>query len=179
MVDAMSCGVATSGRSIMRIRACVVLLALLVVLSGCELSPSFSAKRWASQRQALERQIPLHEAISPAELVEALKADVATPKGWSSASQRNGHLYTHYQWKSPSKATAFGVAYLRLPLPVSVQTIIWFAKNEYAKKGDDGELLDVWTDAIGRRWLEAQNTKYHVQAYVVTEGREAWVVYYG
>jgi len=40
-------------------------------------------------------------------------------------------------------------------------------------------VLGQWTDALGRPWFEAQNSKYHIRGYVVTKGFEAWVIYCG
>ena len=88
-------------------------------------------------------------------------------------------LYTHEQWRSPSSLTGVGVAYVRLPLPLSSKAIAWFAKQEYGKKAADGRIIAEWTDELGRSWFEAENKKYHVRGYVTTRGLEAWIVYSG
>jgi hypothetical protein len=66
-----------------------------------------------------------------------------------------------------------------MPIPLSAQTLIWFAKQEYAKSRKDGRLTTEWTDSIGRPWFEAENAKYHVRGYAVVKGLDAWIVYYG
>jgi hypothetical protein len=92
---------------------------------------------------------------------------------------KHAALYTDMQWRSPSKMTGVGAAYVRLPIPLPASALVWLAKQEYSKKAQDGELVGQWTDELGRPWFEAQNTKYHVRGYVVTRGFEAWIIYCG
>ena len=64
-------------------------------------------------------------------------------------------IYTHQQWRSPTRITGVGVAYLRLPIPLSPKAILWFAKSEYnKKKTSEGRDLGQWVDATGRHWFE-------------------------
>jgi hypothetical protein len=72
-----------------------------------------------------------------------------------------------------------GVAYVHLPIPVPASMIVWLAKQEYGKRGEEGQLLGEWTDQLGRPWFEAQNAKYHVRGYVITRGFDAWIIYCG
>jgi hypothetical protein len=102
-------------------------------------------------------------------------------------------LYSHQQWRSPSASAGVGVAYIHTPIPLSTDMLVWFAKNEYAKRqasGDKsgattrpadigGRLIGEWTDSLGRHWFEAESTKYHVKGYAMTRGCEAWIVYSG
>jgi hypothetical protein len=83
------------------------------------------------------------------------------------------------QWRSPTKMTGVGVAYIHMPLPFPARMITWLAQKEYSKKADDGKILGEWEDALGRPWFEAENTRYHVRGYVVTKGFEAWIIYCG
>ena len=66
-------------------------------------------------------------------------------------------------------------------LPLSAKAIIWFAKGEYQKKDKDqsGKQIGQWTDALGREWFEAENSKFHVRGCVMTRGFEAWIIYTG
>jgi hypothetical protein len=69
-----------------------------------------------------------------------------------------------------------------LPIPLPAQAIVWFAKNEYLKRAKDqhdGKLIGQWTDSLGREWFEAENSKYHVRGYAMTQGSQAWIVYSG
>jgi hypothetical protein len=93
--------------------------------------------------------------------------------------QSTSSLYTHQQWKSPSTRTGIGVAHVRMPLPISMRMLMWVAKREYTKKGNDGRIVSEWTDDLGRPWFEAENDKYRVRGYVVVSGFQAWVIYFG
>jgi hypothetical protein len=68
---------------------------------------------------------------------------------------------------------------IRLPLPLSAEMVCWFAKREYTKKAQDGKIIREWKDALGRRWFEAENNKYHVRGYCMVQGFQAWFVYFG
>jgi hypothetical protein len=103
------------------------------------------------------------------------------PSEWEAMPAQSNALFTHRQWRSPSRATGVGIAHIGLPWPVSAKTVIWFAKTQYGKKAEasGGRFIDEWTDALGREWFEAENEKYHVKGYAVTSGFDAWVVYVG
>jgi hypothetical protein len=88
-------------------------------------------------------------------------------------------FYTNMQWRSPSRNTGVGVAFVKMPLPLPAKAIAWLAQKEYAKRADDGKILATWEDALGRPWFEAENTRYHIRGYVVTKGFEAWIIYCG
>jgi len=104
---------------------------------------------------------------------------VAMPQKWEALPPKKAALYTDMQWRSPSRMTGVGVAYVRLPIPLSAKTIAWLAEREYSKSASDGRLLGSWEDALGRPWFEAENTRYHLRGYIVTRGFEAWVIYCG
>jgi len=126
-----------------------------------------------------------HQAmIDPAGLgepqkIEAVKVTACPPQKWVALAIKKTPIYTDMQWRSPSKVTALGIAYVHLPLPLPASMIVWLAKQEYAKQGENGELIGEWTDNLGRPWFEAQNAKYHVRGYVLTHGFDAWIVYSG
>jgi hypothetical protein len=118
--------------------------------------------------------------LRPMQSIGSVKVDCSPPDKWLVGLPDNAGLYTHQQWKSPSRTTGAGVLYVRLPFPLSPQTLLWFAKLEYSKAATGGgKALADWTDSLGRPWFEAENEKYHVKGYAVVNGFDAWIVYYG
>ena len=89
-------------------------------------------------------------------------------------------LYRHEQWRSPSTHTGVGVVYAYLPLPLSGKDgrLVCQSRNT-RKQNEEGRVIAEWTDALGRSWFEAENEKYRVRGFVVTQGFQAWVVYFG
>jgi hypothetical protein len=146
---------------------------LLAAGTGCQ-SQTVSAAKLAHQQRTLNTT-----GLKDVENYQVVKARAAAPRAWEQLNIKKTSLFTDMQWRSPSKLTGVGIAYIRLPLPLPAGALIWFAKQEYTKKSNDGKLLSEWTDAIGRPWFEAENNKYHVKGYIVTKGFEAWIVYSG
>jgi hypothetical protein len=151
-----------------------LLAAVLAFAGGCQTSAP------TTNRRLIEHQAMIDfSGLEPAETVEAVKASCSVPHQWEAIPVKKTGLYSHQQWKSPSTHTGFGVVYIRLPLPLSERTLLWFAKREYTKASEDGKLIAQWTDDLGREWFEAQNNKYHVQGFALVRGFNAWVVYFG
>ncbi len=152
----------------------IAALILLAMVSGCETGPSFSYRRLVNHQAMLD-----FAGLKPAEAFEVVKASIQVPERWVALEPRKALLYTSQQWRSPSRTTGVGILHVRLPIPLPIGTLIWMARQEYAKKADDGRLLGQWTDRIGRQWVEAENNQYHVRGYVVVDGRDAWFIYSG
>jgi hypothetical protein len=152
------------------------LVALVLVLAavGCQQGPAVSPSRLL-QRQAILDFSGLKERRN----FEDLKVTVSTPQKWEMLPTQKTPLYLHQQWRSPSRRTGVGVAYVRMPIPLAAKALVWLAKQEYTKKSNDGKLIAQWTDAAGREWIEAENNKYHVRGYAVVHGFDAWFVYCG
>ena len=154
------------------------LVALVALLSaaagGCQFAQTVSTARLI-QHQAMVDPSGLKDV----ETVDLVKVHVAAPKKWDVLPPKKASIYTDMQWRSPSRMTGVGVAYVHLPLPMSAQTIAWLAEKEYAKRSGDGKLIARWDDELGRPWFEAENTRYHVRGYIVTKGWEAWIIYCG
>ena len=146
---------------------------LMVAGSGCQ-NQTITAAKIAHQQRTID-----HTGLKQVADYDVVKARAAAPRTWEQLNVKKTKLFTDIQWRSPTRLTGVGVAYIRLPLPLPASALIWFAKQEYTKKANDGKLLAEWTDDIGRPWFEAQNNKYHVKGYVVTKGFEAWIVYSG
>ncbi len=109
-----------------------------------------------------------------------LRITCAPPEEWEPLRPQNNLIYSHQQWRSPDRHVGMGVAHMHTPVPLSAETIIWFAKTRYSETHKtEGRLLGQWTDSLGRCWFEAENEKYHVIGYAMTRGLDAWVVYSG
>jgi hypothetical protein len=153
---------------------CAAGLLGLLLLTGCQMGPSISTARLL-QHQAMIDPSGLKETT----VCELAKVHIATPQTWDALEPKKTAIYTDMQWRSPSKMTGVGVAYIHLPLPIPARMIVWLAAKEYSKKADDGKVLAQWEDAMGRPWFEAQNNRYHLRGYVVSKGFEAWIIYCG
>lgn len=136
-------------------------------------------------QQVSSRQLIQHQALidfsglGTAEKIDPLQISIGAPRNWEVLTVGSNALYRHEQWRSPSTHTGVGVLYAHLPLPLSAKTVVWFAKQEYSKQNENGRVISEWTDALGRSWFEAENEKYRVRGFVVTQGFQAWVVYFG
>lgn len=161
------------------IRARSILLPLLLLISGCAVSPSVSPKRLIASQAMLD-----FEGLSPTRLQPKLKVYAALPASWTRLPTKVSGPIIHQQWRSPSHQTAVGIGYIRLPFPVSAKFLIWLAKMQYADDANKaGKSADVaikeWTDPTGREWFDAKTDKYHLQGYAITDGFDAWIVYSG
>jgi len=138
--------------------------------TGCQLGQPPNAKRVAVDRIDL----------LPVCTDDSLRVSWSLPYDWKTLpNQKRNPLYTHVQYRSPSLSTGLGVAYIHMPIPLSAKAVVWFAKSQYTSQSADGHLIDEWTDKLGRYWFEAENAKYHVRGYAVTQGFDAWIVYTG
>ena len=151
-----------------------VLFVLLGWVGGCQTGPQVSSRRLIEHQAFIDFAGLRKDAPEP-----AVKTTLATPRHWESMPRQMSPVYTHAQWRSPSTHTGIGVLYAHMPLPLSAKAVVWLAKQEYTKKEQDGKVLNEWTDSLGRSWFEAENDRYHVRGYVVVNGFDAWVVYFG
>ncbi|HWE03594.1 MAG TPA: hypothetical protein VG326_14410 [Tepidisphaeraceae bacterium] len=153
--------------------ACLLIAAGGVV--GCQTpGPTVSNRALLSHLPGVD-----FSGLRPMQEVGPVAMSCSLPERWIALRLQTTPLYTHQQWKSPSGHTGMGVLYARLPMALSAKTLLWFAKLEYSKDGPDGKAVAQWTDALGRPWFEAENEKYHVRGYAVTDGLDAWIVYSG
>ena len=157
---------ATCGKSVLGVSF------VAAMISGCQVGPTVSTKQLARHTALVEK-----DGLDQTQALVALKILASPPEDWPALKTYTGPLYTHQQWRSPSKATGVGVVYLKLPLPMN--PLVWFAKQEYTKKENNGRLIAEWTDSLGRRWFEAENNKYHAKGYAIVSGTDAWIVYSG
>jgi len=160
--------------SFVRVKALLLFGLLFTGSAGCQTGPRVSS------RQLIEHQALIDfSGLGSVEKVDQLRISLAAPRNWEVITAGSNALYHHEQWRSPSTHTGVGVVYAHLPLPLSAKAVVWFAKQEYTRQNEDGRVIAEWTDALGRSWFEAENRKYRVRGYVVTQGFSAWVVYFG
>src|SRR5438445_11896289 len=99
----------------------------LARLSGGQLTQSVSTARLI-QHQAMIDPTGLKDP----EICEAVKVHVASPQKWDALVPKKTAVYTDMQWRSPSKMTGVGVAYVHLPLPIPASAVAWLAQKEYS-----------------------------------------------
>jgi hypothetical protein len=133
-----------------------------------------------SHRRLIEHQAMIDfSGLKPVEPVDNVKVNAAMPRQWDKLTAQSTPVYTHQQWRSPSAKTGVGIAYIHLPIPLNITLLRWIARQEYSKKGNDGRVISEWTDDLGRPWFEAENNRYRVRGYIVVNGFQAWVIYFG
>jgi len=147
---------------------------LCLSLTGCQYGASVSSAALVEHRSQVDPT-----GLRPLETVDLVKASCAWPADWLTMPSQRSTFYTHQQWRSPTKRTATGVAYIRMPLPLTSKTVAWFATREYAKRAKDGRIVAQWRDGFGREWFEAENDKFRIRGFIIVRNFEAWVSYSG
>jgi hypothetical protein len=149
----------------------------LAALSGCQYQTISSVDLQIHQSR-LDKN-----GLTPLHLDKAVEVTCAPPDQWEKLPVNKTLLYTHQQWRAPDHHVGMGVALIHLPLPLSSEMVIWFAKSQYSQdpkaSAKGGHLIGQWTDSIGRSWFEAENQLYHIKGYAITHGFDAWIVYSG
>lgn len=154
----------------------ILICTTALLQGGCQLvgMSTVSTKRLVHYQSMLDLS-----GLKDLQTNDAVRVKIATPATWEQLPTYKAGLYTHEQWRSPTHRNGVGIVYIRMPFPFSASTLTWLAEREYTKRADDGKVLAQWTDSIGRPWFEVENTKFHVQGYVVTDGLDAWIIYAG
>ena len=112
--------------------------------------------------------------------IDLLKVSLPTPPAaWQKAPLKHTSMYSQEEWYGPSHHTGLGVVYVHMPLPMPTGTLVWLAKQQYAKHQDGGQMTKQWTDDAGRNWFEAVSKTYHATGYVIADGTDAWIAYCG
>ena len=157
------------------IRLTLPFVALFAFISGCQTNANTPSR--AELLEHVEQVDDL--GLTPPTEVADVKITGSFPTSWTPLRLQKTAMYTHQQFRSPTRRTAVGLTYVRMPLPLSTKTLVWFAAGEVGKKVNDGKLIRQWTDELGREWFEAENSKYHMVGYVMTRGFDAWINYCG
>ena len=159
----------------LRAAGLLVLMLLIGGSTGCSTTSTVTVRRLINHQAMID-----FSGLKEPERVDAVKVNVAPPESWTPLSLKKTALFTDMHWKSPSGVSGVGVAYLRLPIPLSPKMLLWFAKSQYnGKSPDGGRMIGEWVDDFGRHWFEGSNEKYHARGFVIVHGREAWIVYCG
>src|SRR3954454_17743687 len=129
-------------------RALVAFSTYLVVAvfgGGCQVAPTVATHQLIKHQALID-----FAGLRSAQIVDLVSVSIATPQDWETMPCRKTALYSHQQWRSPSRGNAVGVAYIHLPIPLPASAIVWFAKNEYAKQAPDhsGHVVGEWTDLL-------------------------------
>jgi hypothetical protein len=160
----------TGGHVILRFIAGVAVAAL----AGCQIQGVSAVE--LEMHQAMINRL----GLSSLHMIQKLRVTCAPPDQWDQLPLNSNWIYSHQQWRSRDRHVGMGVAYMHTPILFSPQTLIWFAKAQYASSDDgSGRLIGQWTDSLGRCWFEAENDTYHIRGYAMTRGHDAWIVYSG
>jgi hypothetical protein len=151
-----------------------LLLFILIGSTGCQTQAPVTNRRLIEHQALID-----FSGLAPVTYVDEVKVRASVPHNWQLLPFKQGALYAHAQWKSPSTYTGVGAVHVSMPWPLGDKAIVWLAKREYTNKANDGRIIREWIDDLGRTWFEAENNKYHVQGYVLTRGFNAWIVYFG
>jgi hypothetical protein len=152
----------------------LIVAAAAAALVGCQIQ-AVSAVQLEMHQAMINRS-----GLSALHLIDKLRISCAPPDQWDQLPLTSNWIYSHQQWRSRDRHVGMGVAYMHTPILFSPQTLIWFAKAQYASSNDgSGRLIGQWTDSLGRCWFEAENDMYHVRGYAMTRGYDAWIVYSG
>ena len=155
-------------------KAAIALAFVLTLVGGCQTTATVSSRRLIEHQAMID-----FSGLKPAVQVADVKASIGTPEHWEELPPKQTALYSHEQWRGPSTHTGVGILYAHLPIPLSPSAVVWIAKQEYAKKQSSGKVIGEWVDPLGRSWFEAEDEKYHIRGYVVTQGFSAWLIYFG
>jgi hypothetical protein len=102
------------------------------------------------------------------------------PIGWKPQPLKITAKHVHAVWLSPTGATAYGVIYFKMPLPVGPDLALSGFLNQMKKTEGDVVLLSRRDDASlpGIRF-EAEGGIYNIRANLIVNGWEGWSVYVG
>jgi len=155
--------------------SCAALTAifLLAIVAGCQMS-TVPAARLVAQRQLVDER-----GLCGPMAVPDVSVTASLPLGWIELKTQKTLLYTHQQWRSPTKRTAVGVTHARLLMPVGMPVIEWMVMGEVNKRSKDGKVIRDWRDDLGRHWFEVENTDFHITGYLMIRGCDVWVNYWG
>lgn len=142
------------------------------LLVACQTTPPKAARQLIDHQSMID-----FSGLEPMAANADLKCSLSLPQHWKALPLKEGSIYKHQQWQSPSGTTMVGIVFARSPLPLPAKTIVWLARDEYAKKKPGGKILGEWTDKYGREWFEAQTDNHHARGYVMVDGRDVWIVY--
>jgi hypothetical protein len=102
------------------------------------------------------------------------------PIHWQPQPLKSTSAHIHQIWLSPTGATAYGIIYFKLPLPVGANLALSGFLSQMKQTEGDATLLDEKSDPQlpGIRFT-ARGGLYTIHANLIVRGWEGWTVYAG
>ncbi len=146
------------------------LLLLPLLLSAC-----------AAQRHIATTTQPVAEmaGLSATYADVDLQALVSPPAGWKADPLKVAERSWHRVWVSPTGDTAYGVIFIKLPLPVGSELALMGFMMEMKKTEGEGRILDKRRDDAGALRYTAENPTHTIFARLITDGWLCWITYAG
>ena len=153
-----------------RLTLIISVLLLPLVLSAC-----------AAQRHIATTTRPVAEmaGLSATVVDPDLQAIVSPPAGWKADPLKVTDRSWHRVWISPTGDTAYGVIFIKLPLPVGSDLALMGFMMEMKKTEGEGKILDKRRDETGALRYTAENPQHTIFARLFTEGWLCWIAYAG
>ena len=148
---------------------------LLVCLLASLLTACSAQRQIAATTQPVAEMAGLSATIPDPDV----QAIVSPPAGWKAEPLKVAERSQHRVWISPSGDTAYGVIFVRLPLPVGSDLALIGFMMEMKKTEGDGKLLDKRRDAAGVLRFIAEDPKHTIFARLITDGWLCWITYGG
>lgn len=125
------------------------------------------------------------EGIGQGFFEERVEAFVVPPQGWERDPPKTSDRHTHLVWLSPTGDTAYGVIYMKLPIPLLAtrpfhNTVLnRFLQQMRADQGEATLLEKQWQPDARRMDFEAEGGLYRIDASLIVRGMSGWAVYTG
>jgi hypothetical protein len=108
-----------------------------------------------------------------------VRARCPPPVGWQPKPLEHFPRSVQRVWVSPTGRTAYGVIYIRLPLPVGPDFVLWRFIADMREMEGGGRLISRERSGGGEIRFVAENPRYRFNARLHTAGSNAWVIYAG
>jgi hypothetical protein len=129
--------------------------------------------------------VPSTQPAAPGLTPWVANADVLAlccpPQGWTPQPLDTGGRHTQQTWLSPSTNTAYGVAHIKLPLPIAIigiDRVLQGIVDDMAQKQMSATVNNRQTDPNlpGLR-VEIKGGEYTLRANLINGGWEAWFIF--
>ena len=118
--------------------------------------------------------------LAPAQVNKDVQALVSPPKGWQVEPLKQSENHRHQVWLSPTGRTAYGVIFIRLPLPVGQELALWgFMREMRRSEGEANLISKQWDPNLSATRFVAEGGLYRVRVNLFVDGWSAWAVYAG
>lgn len=140
----------------------VAALLLVALLTGCRSAPKPTTQPKSS------------------DYVAQLRADCPAPAGWKASLLSTDNRHAHMLWLSPTGQTAYAIIHINLPFPVAPELVLWVTMREMKRIEGESTLISSNRDPTDQtlRFI-AQGRDHVMDARLLVQGFEAWVIYAG